>query len=205
MLDESNNEIFIEFSRIATKYQISLRKESERGSAIVCAALLDESLREIIQAKLVTLSKKKDELFDGGNAPLESSSAKIDLAYRIGLISRDEKSSFHLIRKIRNKFAHSSEEIHFDSNIVKDLISELFKLNNEMLNISANAAKRIPKTTYSWPKNLENEQGLDFLVKAVGWKTVYEMLGSIMAAAMELRCRRIEKMKPYRSIKQSDL
>jgi DNA-binding MltR family transcriptional regulator len=205
MVDDGNNEIFMEFAKTATKFQISLRKESERGSAIVCAALLDESLREIIKAKLVALSKKKDELFDGGNSPLESASAKIDLAYRIGLISRDEKSSFHLIRKIRNKFAHSSEEIHFDSSIVKDLISELFKLNKEMLNIFAKAVKRIPKTTYSWPKNLENEQGLDFLVKAIGWKTVYEMLGSIMAAAMELRCRRIEQLKPYRSLKQPEL
>jgi len=204
MVADSNNELLMEFAKTATKFQISLRKESERGSAIVCAALLDESLREIIKAKLVALSKKKDDLFDGGNAPLESSSAKIDLAYRIGLISRDEKSSFHLIRKIRNKFAHSPEEINFESNVVKNLISELFNLNNEMLNIFANAAKRIPRTTYTWPKKLDNEQGLDFLVKAVGWKTVYEMIGSMMAAAIQLRCRRIEQIKPY-CIKQPEL
>jgi len=204
MLDESNNEIFLEFTRIATKFQISLRKESERGSAIVCATLLDESLRRMIKAKMAPSLKKDDELLDGANAPLESFSSKVDLAYRIGLISRDEKSSFHLIRKIRNKFAHSSEEINFESNIIKDLISELFKLNEGMLNIFANAAKSIPRTTHSWPKKLYNEEGLDFLVKAVGWKTVYEMLGSIMAAAIQLRCRRIEQMKPY-SIKQTEL
>lgn len=131
-------------------------------------------------------------------------SAKIDLAYRIGLISLDEKSSFHLIRKIRNEFAHSSEEISFESDIIKDRISELFKLHKEILDIFGNTVKGIPKTTYVWPAKLDNENGLDFLVKAVGWKTVYEMLGSIMASATQLRCRRIEQMKSY-DIKQTEL
>lgn len=159
MVDDNSNEIFLNFSKIATKFQISLRKESERGSAIVCATLLEESLYGMIKSKSVPSSRKNDELLDGSYARLGTFSAKIDLAYRIGLISLNERSSFHIIRKIRNEFAHSSEEISFESNVIKDYISELFRLNIEMLNIFGNAAKRIPKTTYTWPKKLENEQG----------------------------------------------
>ena len=204
MVVDSSNEIFMEFSNIAANFQISLKKESERGSAIVCATLLEESLYRMIKARLTPSSEKKDELLEGAYAPLGTFSAKIDLAYRIGLISLDEKSSFHLIRKIRNEFAHSSEEISFESDIIKDRISELFKLHKEILDIFGNTVKRIPKTTYVWPAKLDNENGLDFLVKAVGWKTVYEMLGSIMASATQLRCRRIEQMKSY-DIKQTEL
>lgn len=197
MFVDSSNEILMAFVKTATQLQLSLRKESERGSAIVCAALLDESLQEILKANLVALSKKKDELFDVGAAPFESFAAKIDVAYRIGLISRDEKLSFHLIRKIRNDFAHTSEDINFESIVVKNRICELFNLNNKILNIFANAAKRIPKTTYKWPNKLDNTKGLDFLVKAVGWKTVYEIIGSMMAASIKLRCRRVKQIKPY--------
>lgn len=144
----------------------------------------------------MSFHQKNDELLDGAYAPLGTFSAKIDLAYRIGLIRLDERSSFHLIRKIRNEFAHSSEEINFESTVIKDHISELFRLNREILNIFGNTAKRIPKTTYTWPTNLDKEQGLDFLVKAVGWRTVYEMLGSIMTASIMLRCKQIGQMKP---------
>lgn len=59
MVVDSSNEIFMEFSNIAANFQISLKKESERGSAIVCATLLEESLYRMIKARLTPSSEKK--------------------------------------------------------------------------------------------------------------------------------------------------
>lgn len=58
MADDSIDEKIIELAKSATIFQISLRKESVRGSAIVCATLLEESLYRMIKAKIVLSSKK---------------------------------------------------------------------------------------------------------------------------------------------------
>ena len=78
-----------------------LRIESERGSAIVGAAFIDEALEEILKAILIVSAEKDDELFNGSHPPLGSFSAKTDVAYRIGLISPKFRKSLHIIRNIR--------------------------------------------------------------------------------------------------------
>ena len=150
----------------------------------------------MITLKSFKNEEKNDELLNEPYSPLGNFSAKIDFAYRIGLIDLNQRSSFHLIRRIRNKFAHSSEEINFESAVVKDRIRELFRLNCGLLNILGNAAKRIPQIDKILPKDLDSEQGMDFIVKSVGWREVYEMLGSILAAAIQFKCNQIEHMKP---------
>ena len=183
MPDDKNITQLAEVAKITSCFQSSLRKESERGSAIICATLMEESLYRLIKAKLVPSPEKNDELLNEPYSPLGNFSAKIDFAYRIGLIDL-------------NQFAHSSEEINFESAVVKDRIRELFRLNCGLLNILGNAAKRIPQIDKILPKDLDSEQGMDFIVKSVGWREVYEMLGSILAAAIQFKCNQIEHMKP---------
>ncbi len=189
--------IFKELFEYASSFQASLRKESERGSAIICATLMEESLKKIIKAKLVPSPERNDELLDGAYTPLNNFSAKIDLAYRIGLIDLNQKSSFHLIRRIRNEFAHSSDEINFESPIIKDRIRELLRLNKGILDILGNAAKRNPEFENVLTKDLKLMQGMSFLIEAVGWREVYQALGSILAAAIQVKCNQIEHMKPF--------
>jgi hypothetical protein len=195
LVDHENERLFNDLIKAATDFEISLKKESERGSAIVCATLIEESLYRLIEARLAPSPEKKDELFDSGYAPLQTFSSKIDLAYRIGLISIEQRSSVHLIRKIRNEFAHSSEEINFESAIVKNRITELFRLNIGILNIFGNALMRDHQKDNSLSQDYEH--GMDYIVKNVGWRSVYELLGAILAAAIKLKCNQIEKIKPF--------
>jgi DNA-binding MltR family transcriptional regulator len=66
---------------------------------------LEQVLKEILCAYLID-DKVVEDLFEGGNAPLGTFSARAKLAYTLGLISAEELHDIDLIRKIRNDFAH---------------------------------------------------------------------------------------------------
>src|SRR3989304_4581866 len=82
-------------------------KESDRASVILTAALLENSLEEMVKAMLVPSASAEDPLFDGATAPLGDFSSKIEIALRLGLISDQFARDLHIIRKIRNAFAHN--------------------------------------------------------------------------------------------------
>lgn len=100
-------------------------KETARASVILAAAMLEQGVSNFIQAYLVPVSSGDDNLFNGPNAPLASFSAKIDMAYRVGLISPKMCRDLHLIRKIRNEFAHNVTGCSFENMSVRSRVVEL--------------------------------------------------------------------------------
>ena len=99
-------------------------RESDRAAAIVAGAMLDEALRALLEARLVQPAKGRS-LLNGGNAPLGTYSARIDTAHQLGLISGYLARDLHIIRKIRNEFAHQPLETTFDTPQVGDWIAAL--------------------------------------------------------------------------------
>jgi hypothetical protein len=82
--------------------------ETPRGSAIVLSTIVESALEECICARLLPMSNThRDSLFDG-EAGLSSFYAKIDLGFSLGLYGTKTKADLHLIRRIRNQFAHYS-------------------------------------------------------------------------------------------------
>lgn len=67
----------------------------------------------------------KDTLLDGPNAPLSNFSSRIDFAFRIGIISHQLARDIHIIRKIRNDFAHSYEPRTFEDGKIRDQVNAL--------------------------------------------------------------------------------
>jgi hypothetical protein len=88
------------------EFQNALREESDRGCALIVAAYLDAELEALLRAKLVPDKKIAEELL-GQSRPLATFSARIDLAYLVGLIPNNAHRELHLIRRIRNDFGHS--------------------------------------------------------------------------------------------------
>ncbi len=66
----------------------------------------------------------QDNLFDP-DRPLGTFSAKINLAYRLGLISDDIEHAMQMIRRIRNEFAHSVEKASLSDGSHKSRVVEL--------------------------------------------------------------------------------
>lgn len=75
--------------------------------ATISVALLESALRFALVGYFIKLTpKEEDELFDDP-APLSSFSGKIRVAYAMGIIPKEVHADLHLIRKMRNAFAHS--------------------------------------------------------------------------------------------------
>ncbi len=141
-----------------TLYQ-EFDKETDRAAVILTAAIMDDLLRMLVAARLVPVSSSNDELFDGANAPLGTYSSRIEIAYRLGLISIKFARDLHLVRKIRNDFAHNVRGCSFEDARVK---SRIVELNN-----SHGIIARSPKA-FKKPPEVRRQ-----FLEAVSWMIYY--------------------------------
>ncbi len=99
--------------------------ESDRACVILGAALLDSALETVLRSYFIACSTATDPLFEGSNAPLGTFSARIEIAYRAGLMDANFARNLHLVRKIRNDFAHNLTGCTFADSGVVSRLSEL--------------------------------------------------------------------------------
>lgn len=115
------------YERMMVTYQqvvLELSKESDRGCVVLAFAWMDEQLTKNLQKYLLPSSKtslKGDELLGVGR-PVGDASTKIDLSLRLGILQPNTHESLHLIRKLRNDFAHLSLSITFDTPHIRDRV-----------------------------------------------------------------------------------
>lgn len=81
--------------------------ESDRAAVVLGAAKLDSLLAQILDRFLLPSLSSTDELLEG-DSPLATFSSRINACYRLGLISSEFAKSLHLVRKVRNAFAHET-------------------------------------------------------------------------------------------------
>jgi DNA-binding MltR family transcriptional regulator len=94
------------------------RNSSKIETAILSTSYLSEFLARLISKLLVKDDNEIDEFLgipDGFNSPLSSFSARIKASYCLGLITKEEKESLEIIRKIRNMIAHDLTNSDFNS------------------------------------------------------------------------------------------
>jgi hypothetical protein len=99
------------------RVQQELGAESDRGAALLSGAYVDSWLEKAVKSRLSDRQLRKDgtlfhRLFEGANPPLQSFSAKIDLAFALKLIGPHSYDDLGIIRYVRNRFAHV---VDFDS------------------------------------------------------------------------------------------
>ena len=109
------------FSEFAEEFE----KESDRAAVILVSAKLDELLYLALTRKLLPCPTAQDDLLrtDG---PLGSFASRITLAHRLGLIDDTFARTLHLIRRIRNDFAHESAGAKLSSGSHADRVRSLF-------------------------------------------------------------------------------
>lgn len=123
-------------------------ESSDRSVAIVSAAFLDEVLKRLLINFFLDNDDHDKRIFTG-NGFLSTFSAKINLSYRLGLISKHEYELINKIRDIRNTFAHQLSDISFKTQSITD------KCKN--LRLEKNLTPRINATISD-----ENNQIIDF-------------------------------------------
>lgn len=98
--------------------------ETDRGAALVGAALIDLRLADTLRAFTVSGAAAKD-LLDGGTAPLGTFSSRIKATFALGLIDNSERFECDIIRKVRNEFAHRAHGVGFDDRKIAALCDSL--------------------------------------------------------------------------------
>lgn len=97
----------------------SLQNDSDRAVAIVGAALVETRLEQALKSHFQQDAALLEKMF-GSSAPLGSFSAKIRLAFLMGLISKQFHKELENMKEIRNRFAHDLEANSFDDQSIAD-------------------------------------------------------------------------------------
>lgn len=79
--------------------------ESDRAAVVLGAAKVDALLYALLERVLLPYPDDVDDLLDG-EAPLSTFSARIRACHRLGLIDTQFAKLLHILRKLRNGFAH---------------------------------------------------------------------------------------------------
>lgn len=106
------------------EFRRALTPETDRGCALMAAAYLDEQLGRLLRAAFVEDVKVLDALLES-IGPLATFSSRIDLCYALGLLPPLVRRDVHLIRKIRNEFAHAASPLTFEHARMAARCSEL--------------------------------------------------------------------------------
>ena len=112
---------------------VALSVESDRGSVLVAATIIDEALRRLLTDYFKSKSQgtEKDIKFfftDGPIPPLQSTALKIRLAFALGLIDSGSKNVLTKIQALRSRVAaHSRTPMVLQP----EQIEEILKTNPE--------------------------------------------------------------------------
>ncbi|MEZ8821139.1 hypothetical protein AB4562_18660 [Vibrio sp. 10N.222.54.A1] len=115
-----------------------LQGESDRGAVLIAASTLELALEELLKARLVDSPNRKDVIFEH-NGPLGTFSSKIQLSYRIGLISKQQMLMFNTFREIRNIFAHSSSSLTLEAPQIRDKLNAAVEHNPRLRDLYLDA------------------------------------------------------------------
>lgn len=92
-----------------------LKIQTDRGVALIAAAVLDELLEMLLTARLLEVGRDHHDALFGRGKPLDSFSAKIELGFQLGIYTNATRTQLEMIRAVRNKFAHSIEPLTFSN------------------------------------------------------------------------------------------
>lgn len=115
-----------------SNFLAALRDQSELGEVLIVAAFMDNQLRLILESFLVD-GRVKKELMEGLTAPLGSFSARTNVAFAMGLITKQEYDTINAVRSVRNAFAHNITTSLMDEKVKAKLKPMLWAIDQEEL------------------------------------------------------------------------
>ena len=148
-------------------FREEFRKETDRASVILASAMVERALGDLLRARLVPSPSAEDSVFDSAYGPLSTFSARIDVAYRIGLISLNLYRDLHIIRRIRNGFAHDIHGCTFEDLSVLDRIAALMRSSGY-----ADRAPRFRASCFSAGPRGDFELTISWILWCLHWRKV---------------------------------
>ena len=154
----SADESGLEASRLKEfmDFRTSLIQESDRGSVLMAAAFIEDKLGCLLESYFIENEKICKQLLKG-NGALATFSSKINLTFLLGLIPENIFNDLHILRKIRNDFAHTASKISFETSSIKDRTKALSTLSKKMLRDDTKAYFMRSMTTILTAINMKME------------------------------------------------
>ena len=112
---------------------VTMREESDRGCAVLGAEIMNAELESTLRAFSVCDPKWTKKVLDplfSGYAPLATFSAKIDICFTFGLLDEPSRRDLHILRQLRNDFAHEPGRMTFKTPKCQDRLVVLLGLPN---------------------------------------------------------------------------
>lgn len=107
------------------------------GVALAGAAIIEQGLERALRSRMRKLSHaERGRLFEG-YGPLSTFSAKIDVVFALALIDREIYDRLNVVRKVRNKFAHSVNTLSFASPEIAALLFNLQPSSEEQADLES--------------------------------------------------------------------
>jgi hypothetical protein len=104
--------------------QGELHTQSDRGAGLIGGAFLDEVLAALFRGVFIKDKEVAGKLLKR-DGPLSTFSARIRLAYCLGILPKDTYQDLEQIREIRNAFAHHFSPLSFASDAIRDRCANL--------------------------------------------------------------------------------
>lgn len=95
-----------------------IEEQSDRAAAILAVSFLEDRFTSLLKLWFADEPSVIRNML-GGHGPLGTFAAKIDMGLLLGIIEKKRHTELHLIRKIRNEFAHGIENLTFDTNVIR--------------------------------------------------------------------------------------
>jgi hypothetical protein len=104
---------------------VDVLRDTNAETALRAGSLVHETLEIALRWKLLVEKKPVNDRMFKGNGTLATFEKRINEAHRLKLIDDVTREDAHLVRRIRNEFAHTREKLHFDSSKVTALAKQL--------------------------------------------------------------------------------
>ena len=167
-----------------------LRSESDRGCVLLAASLLEDELENHLLRHLLPPAKEVDELFAReARGPLSAFSDKINLAYRLGLITKGERVIFHQLRELRNACAHNVSTQAFTQDHFRDRTANMIEQSKDFWS-TLHAAVVRQMGTENAPSTVRE------LVKLMTWRYAFEFFFSLVVADKRVQLSRVRLPPP---------
>lgn len=115
-----------EYVENISSFMVNMSNESDRSAVIIGAARLDIALERLLKRVMHNHPGGNDNLFDQ-DRPLSTFSAKIAIAYRLGLVDASVEHAMQMVRKVRNDFAHSIENAKLSDGPIRNRVNEMVR------------------------------------------------------------------------------
>jgi len=98
-----------------------LKTDGPGGVASLASALMEHLLEGAIKYRMVKLTSDEERDLFQGAAPLATLSARIRVAYAMGIIGKKVRRDLNLLREIRNALVHTRRRVTFETKEVSEL------------------------------------------------------------------------------------